>query len=35
MKRNLQNHTDKLGLLGTIFTVGCCLGLPRQWVSAL
>ena len=28
MKRNLQNHTDKLGLLGTIFTVGCCLGLP-------
>ena len=28
MKRNLQNHNDKLGLLGTIFTVGCCLGLP-------
>ena len=28
MNRILQNHTDKLGLVGTIFTVGCCLGLP-------
>ena len=28
MNRILQNHADKLGLVGTIFTVGCCLGLP-------
>lgn len=28
MKEFLTNHTDKAGLVGTIFTVGCCLGLP-------
>ncbi len=28
MNRFLANHTDKVSLVGTIFTVGCCLGLP-------
>lgn len=28
MKRLLVNYTDKAGVAGTIFTVGCCLGLP-------
>ncbi len=28
MKRFIPNHADKVGLAGTIFTVGCCLGLP-------